>query len=210
MILLLTVVVLNRASYAQKRADIFGITDTVAIEVTMDLGTFPMTGKIEIFCFNDSLIVGGEIPISWDNSDIQMDSVRADPPLEDYWNIFVAYWEAGSIDTTNANQRFHLGGVSRGYPYGIPGNATGRHRLATYYFSVIERKRDPLEAVTFDIALWSRFGAGHLLVFSNFISDMTVSYRPHFTGPVTIILSDIDGDGIPNEVDAQPYINNAE
>ena len=113
-----------------------GIEDTLDLVVTIDWGN--NTVEAEAYCFTDDLVSGSTVGFSWGNSTatLVMDSAVPTALMTTGYGAlgtFIFLYEGNSIATTNANERFSLGGFTFGS--GIPGEAN-RRLWATYYFTM--------------------------------------------------------------------------
>ena len=90
-----------------------GIPDTVAMVVSVcpDANASQLKVQLDLYVYNDSVIVSGTAGFSWDNPNLQMDSAKPSALTDTSFDLVLTFYEGGDINLTNTNQRFLFGGA---------------------------------------------------------------------------------------------------
>jgi len=154
------------------------LPDTVDFVLNVD--TTAGTMEMEVWVFNDELVVGSTFGFTWANSpgtNLTLDSAVATQLIDDGYDI-IFFYEDDNLATSNANMRALFGGALFISP-GIPADASGRRLWATYYFSMPQPWNGAVDGIEIDTL---RFSGGSDY---RFISNPgNVNFFPVFTGKV--------------------------
>ncbi len=152
------------------------LPDTVDFVLNVD--TTAGTMEMEVWVFNDELVVGSTFGFTWANSpgnNLQLDSAVATTLVDDAYDI-TFFYENDDIATSNANMRALFGGALFISP-GIAADASGRRLWVTYYFSMPQAWNGAVDGIEIDTL---RFSGGSDY---RFISNPgNVNFFPVFTG----------------------------
>jgi hypothetical protein len=146
--------------------------DTVEIQVSSGGSMVQM----DLYVRNSQTVVGASMGFSWDDPNLQLDSVVATPLVDTAFDYGPYFYEQDNLDTTNANRRclFGVSRYSQSLP-GIPGNAGLRRLWASYYFT--STAKSPLDEVTIDTTQFSDGSAYQVVVQDG---DSTAGHSPAF------------------------------
>ena len=151
--------------------------------------------EVELWVYNDTAIFGGSAGFTWDTPDMQLDSAVATQLLIDSWQIGPFFYENSSLELTNTNRRFMVGGSAL-TGLGVSGDPGGRRHWATYYFTLSNWAPGIMAVI--DTTVFSE-GSDWVM---NYMPPtlIQVPYAPRWGGTVLIddqcgFCDDVDGDG---------------
>ncbi len=180
-LLLLAIVIMMLAApsaFAQYVTDTVGITDTLALELTVD--TIGMTAQMQMWVFSDEPIIGATVGYSWGQSPTDhftIDTAYSPAAISPAFEFGPFYYENSNKTTTNTNQRF-LFGFSVVTSSGVPGDASGRRLWATYDFVISQWDGYDADGIKIDTM---HFNPGSLYLF---VGDNNANFVPYFKGSV--------------------------
>jgi len=157
-------------------AEDIGEIDTVIMVPTVipDATTGTDQLQIDVYTRTDDTITGFTMGFEWDNPNAVMTSATANPSTIGTFSMKFFY-EDNNIATTNANQRFILGGLDFGS--GLPPD-TARRLWASYVFTVSDW--DTTSVINLDTLT---FSGGSAWLFTGVIGG---SYEPVWAGAIEI------------------------
>ncbi len=155
-----------------------GIPDTIIFVVAQgpDANAGQMHVQIDAYVYSDETLVGASGGYYWDNPFMQMDSAVKAPLFDNGFDLIASVYEDDDINTTNANQRFVLGGAS--LFSNIPGDAGGRRLWASYYFTLSNWTVN--DSIVIDSLTFSA-GTSWLMV-----ADGQITFEPIWGGKLVI------------------------
>ncbi len=155
-----------------------GVPDTIIFVVAQgpDANAGQMHVQIDAYVYSDETLVGASGGYYWDNPFMQMDSAVKAPLFDNGFDLIASVYEDDDINTTNANQRFVLGGAS--LFSNIPGDAGGRRLWASYYFTLSNWTVN--DSIVIDSLTFSA-GTSWLMV-----ADGQITFEPIWGGKLVI------------------------
>ncbi len=192
-VLLLLVILAFSATPAFAQIDP-GVVDTVIVVPTVipDFTTGTDQLRLDIYCYTDELIAGYSAGFSWDNPNVVMDSATANPATIGNFGL-ISFFENYSIATTNANQRFVLGGLTFGATFtDVSGTRSLWH---SYYFTVsswTEESVINVDSLTFDASsAWLFSGEYNIYpIFAGALEIRDTAYHP--PAPANLVISETE------------------
>jgi len=154
-----------------------GAQDSLAFAVSQAPSVSDETPRLQLdlYLFNDGNVFNGLASgFGWDNSNMQLDSMRFSPYVEDSISINIAL-ESDVIDSTNAHNRF-LFVANKTIFSGIP-PAPSQQLLASYYFTL--SSWTSADSIVVDTLTFSQ-GTAYKAATNH------GSYQPAWHGPVIV------------------------
>lgn len=172
--------VMGGSAAARQDPNDIGQADTVAIVFLANGDTTKAT--LEIYVYSDEPLTGVTVGMTWDNPDFQIDSAKATTVVSDGFDLVTLFYDRDSLELTNENRRFMVGGV-RMLSSGLDGDGIGRRLWATYYLTIAGWGGLADDGVTFDTLTWDR-GSDYLFVTQADPSGPQTVFRPIWAGPL--------------------------
>jgi len=175
-----------------------GECDTLA--VVLDVDTTQMLITAELYLYSDYNIISGTVGFTWEHStaDFLMDSVVVEPLVDDNWHFYITY-EDNDINVTNTTEHFLFGGgLLDDSKSGIPGDASGRRLLATYYFTLQSWTGMDVDLIQIDTLTYN--GATIYLFIEGTLEDFQSHYK-NIWDSTYALPSDLDVDTIFDYID---------